>query len=275
MKILTIINQKYPSFTKSDRLISDFIIENFENVPAYTLKELSETIGVGEATIIRYCKKIGYTSLHEFRFDIVRDLENNKEVPLVQSSNYKQIFEGTKHQIDHTFQLNKHSLIKDLAKLVDKEVGLYFFGIGHSGLVAEMGAYRMARHGRKATAVSDLHYMAITSSVLEKDDLVIAISLSGQSPELIRSVKIAQSRGAYVCAITSHETSELAKIADKTLISTTDQIFALPDGASVDGIVTQLLLIEAIIKEFSNLHREETRRKSERITLSFASERRK
>lgn len=273
--LTTKIKSMYSIFTKTEVKIADYFLAHFDLVLSKTLQELSKELSVGEASIIRFCKKVGYGSLHEIRFDIVRQLEKDKSSFLKTNDVIQSLFEEARAQIDNTYNLIDRRQIRRIVKKINDSSRIIFMGIGHSGIVAQLGSYRMLRYGKESTAISDIHLQSMIATYCGKNDLLIAVSLSGQSPELIESVKIAKANKTHIVSIVSHIESELAHISDETLHTTTEKIFVLPDGASIDGIMTQLLIIESLIQEYAQIDREATRLKSETITLSFAKNRKK
>lgn len=67
--------------------------------------------------------------------------------------------------------------------------------------------------GFNVSSIADSHLMKINSSIISEGDLVIAISISGQTKKIVDSLKIAQSNGANTLLITSFEDSEAHKYA--------------------------------------------------------------
>ena len=68
MQTLGIIESYYPSFTKSEKRIADFIIESNSKVIDLTLSELAVMLNVGEATIVRFCRKMKLKGFQELKF---------------------------------------------------------------------------------------------------------------------------------------------------------------------------------------------------------------
>ncbi|MBN2253686.1 MAG: MurR/RpiR family transcriptional regulator, partial [Kosmotogaceae bacterium] len=67
MKILDRVREVYPSLSKSQRLIADSILENWENTAFVSPRELGERLGVSETTVIRFAKTLGYSGFSELR----------------------------------------------------------------------------------------------------------------------------------------------------------------------------------------------------------------
>lgn len=65
--IFNIIEEKYSSFTKTFKLISDYIKKNYSNIVFLSIQELAESMGVSTSSITRYCKELGYEGYSEFQ----------------------------------------------------------------------------------------------------------------------------------------------------------------------------------------------------------------
>lgn len=274
MNVEAKIKSVYPSLTKSEKKVADYMLQEQDSIISKTLSNLSEIIGVGEATIVRFVNKCGYDALHAFRFDVVR----NAEKQAITAGNIELANELSSvviKQINNSMDGLDLDKVSEVAKLIEKADDILFFGIGHSGIVAEMGAYRSMRLGKNAKAVTDSHHMAIQATLCNEDDLIFAVSLSGQSPETNTAVKIARDNKAKIVAIVSYMQSELAQLADYVFLATSEKVFARFDGSGIDAIITQLLMIETIFNEYSHIDYEYTKMMGEKLTMSFSRERRK
>ena len=95
---------------------------------------------------------------------------------------------------------------------------IVIYGLGSSGLTAKELAIRLSRMGLNATCETDSHLMIISSTVTQTDDVVIGISNSGETKEVIYALRNAKVNGAHVVSMTSMKGSTLAELADDTLV---------------------------------------------------------
>ena len=85
------------------------------------------------------------------------------------------------------------------------------YGVGNSGYAAEEFQLRFMRIGMDVSAVTDSQIMKISAALAETDTLIIAISLSGESTELLESVRIAKEKGAATVCMTASPFSSIAR----------------------------------------------------------------
>ena len=107
-----------------------------------------------------------------------------------------------------------------------KKVEIY--GLFRSGAVATDFYYQLLTLGIPTSYVSDVLTCAASASILDSNHLVIAISCSGQTKDVLDAVKIAKSNRVPVICLTGNKHSPLTKLADLTLV-------AAPSGNSVTG----------------------------------------
>lgn len=109
-------------------------------------------------------------------------------------------------------QMIEDQAIETVVGWIENANKTVIYGIGSSGFTAAELAQRLIRMGLNATGVTDSHLMIINSSIIKEGELVIAISNSGETPELIASLEIAKKKKAKIIALTSFQ----KQFADET-----------------------------------------------------------
>ncbi|MGL5977634.1 MAG: MurR/RpiR family transcriptional regulator [Erysipelotrichaceae bacterium] len=242
MKYINTIHSFYPTLTKSEKKIADYIFEYKSKVIYDTLSELSQNIGVGEATILRFIHKIGYDNFQDFKFSISREDEIFEDV--AGASFLERIEQNMIKAISDTRSLLVEHEVTRAIDAIDACSGLYFYGVGASGLAAQEGVSRFLLLGKHAKAIVDSHYQLMNSAILTVDDVVVAISLSGQTQEVIEAAALAKQKGATIIAITNYVQSSLASIADVVLLSAYKENPL--DGGSLVAKISQLYVMDVL-----------------------------
>ncbi|MEW4586335.1 SIS domain-containing protein, partial [Lactobacillus crispatus] len=104
--------------------------------------------------------------------------------------------------------------LKKIIQLIKSAKRVYFYGIGSSGYTSLEATQRLLRMGISAFAETESNNMFMTSSIISKDDLIIAISSTGSTDSLVRAIELAKKNKATVVALTSYDNSPLAQLAD-------------------------------------------------------------
>lgn len=242
MKYITLIESFYPSLTKSEKKVADYIIDQKDQVLYQSLSDMANHIQVGEATIVRFCYKLGFEGVQDLKFSISRedDLFKNQTY-----DNYIDTIESNIQKVVHETKLvlDPQSLTQVIDCLYQCEQ-VYLFGSGASGLATLEAESRLLRIGKITKSVIDSHYQLMHAALCTSKTCVIAISLSGSTIETVEAAQIAKENGAKVIVLTNYIQSPLAKIADLILLTAGKENPL--DGGSLVAKISQLYVIDLI-----------------------------
>lgn len=219
-----IIRGAYPSLTRSEQRISDYIVGHADEVLSQTISDLAAATHSSEITISRYCKKLGFGGLQGLKIalagvvytsdeSVYQDIHRDDSVETMTRKMFQNITDG----LQDTLRLIDFASLGRAIGLLKRAKRIAVYGFGNSATVCRDMETRFLRFGIPVQAYSDAHQQATSASLLTAEDAVVAVSHTGMTVELLRSVDIAHEAGAKVIAITSHGSSELAKKADIVL----------------------------------------------------------
>ncbi|KLE14765.1 MurR/RpiR family transcriptional regulator [Clostridium sp. C8] len=212
MDILYKIQKTYGEFSGKERDIADYIMQYGDKIKNISITDLAKEIGTSGATITRFAKKIGCNSFVDMKIELGA---NKIEVPSIDEEGifsaayqyYNEVIERTKMLID------KEAILK-VVKEIKKAKNIYIYGVGSSGLTGNEMMHRLLRMGFSVHSISDSHMMIINSSIVSEEDLVIGISISGETQEVVHSLRKSKENGAKTVSITSFEESSISKYSD-------------------------------------------------------------
>lgn len=247
------INSKMNSLTISERKVVEQL-KMHEQPFLLSMNELSLLSKVSEPSVVRLYRKLGYASYQELKVALAQEQVNNG---ITSIGNYNEIkdedladvvFDKMADQLATAMSMTKEKInvqqMEEAVQIISKADRVFFFGQGLSGNIAEDGAHKFMRMGGTTIAVKDPHYQAIYANHMCKDDVVIVISHSGETVNIIEVVKMSQKSGAFVIVITSNSNTTLAQMAD-TLLLTQAQETEKRSDAMVSRLV-QLALIDTL-----------------------------
>lgn len=242
-KITSIMQTHSSGFTKSEIKICHYINAHQESVMYMSITELADLIGVGEATILRFCRKIGYKGYQDFKLAMAK--EPMVSMSQTQERSYiEKLYETMIKSLENTKHLLVDTQIKQACTLIEQTKHVYVYGVGSSGLSAREASSKFLRIGKHIQAITDSHFQAINSATLTSDDVVIALTITGSTIDLLDSVKIAKERGCQVIAITSYIKSPITKYADVVLLTSGKENPL--EGGSLSAKMSQLFMIELL-----------------------------
>ncbi len=131
-----------------------------------------------------------------------------------------------------------------LTYLLDRAARIFISGAGRSKLVGNFFAMRLMHGGYDVSVVGEI----VTPSV-QTGDLLIIISGSGETEQLIAFAKKAKSLGADIVLISSRSSSTIGDIANETLQIGSEGQYGKVEGMPMGTVfeLSTLLFLEALI----------------------------
>lgn len=205
---------------KSEQKVADVILADPDNSVQSSIQSIASMASVSEPTVIRFCRALDCVGFQQFKLRLAQDLASRgtffyRDVTAEDSSKElsHKIIDGAIASLVHVRnQLNYESLDKAIQFYVDcNRIELY--GSGGSAIVAEDAQLKLFRLGKPAIAYSDPHIQHSAAALLDDKALVIAISHSGRSQDLLTTVQLAKDARSKVISVTATK-SPLAELSD-------------------------------------------------------------
>lgn len=247
----TILNMKihYEEFSKTEKKIADFLMQNPDGILPLYITELAERCGTSEATIVRFAKRLGFEGYQQLKIAIAQE-SNLRPVSenITEQDDAFDIFSKVCQDIYCSLEKTRHGIQKQaLQACCDKLLTadkILVFGLGNSASVALDTAHKIFRLGLNAVAYTDNHMQAIAAAHTNETSVVIGISLSGASKDIVNALQIAQQNGATTVAITNYGKSPIDKVSDIILHTVSDETNYRILGLS--SRIAQLAIIDTI-----------------------------
>jgi len=214
------------SFTNNEKQIANFILQDSKAILFDTAQELANRLNTSAAAIIRFSKKLGYTSFNDLKIDLALDQHiNETNVDLSELIKEKEPLESMVskskqsdlHAIEDVYDLLNIDTLQKSIQLLQQAKRIYLYGVGASYLCCYDFAQKLTRIGIDVVSFQDTHMQGATTASITKEDVVVAISYSGNTREVIVPVTYAKEVGTPVIAITQLSKNELHKYADALL----------------------------------------------------------
>jgi len=263
VKIKTI----YPSLTKSEKEVANYISKNYSNIIFTSLNKFSEECGVGEATIFRFFKKLGFSGYHEFKNKMANQLRNSNKESKSPASESEVTYQNILQMLDDTQKLTDIKKLKQTALDIINSNSIYLFGVGFSGLSAQATQIRLMRLGYKSFVFSDQHAQIVSTHLMTDEDMAIAFSITGDTVPTINWLKKAKESRAKTLAITNHSHSDITKIASSNIFTAGKEV--AQEGSTLITEMSQLYVIEQICNYLYKFDSENINKIKNKITLSI------
>lgn len=213
--IIPVIESLYHTFTPLEKNIGDFFIHNKTDMD-FSSKNISGMLFVSEASLSRFAQKCGFHGYREFIYEyrqgfVPVNAKGVSELSIPGLNTYQDL-------LNKSYALIDKAQILRIANLLSSVKRVYVYGRGSSGLVAQEMKLRFMRIGLNIEAITDSHIMKMNSVILDKDCLVIGISVSGQTEEILTSLKEAKKREAYTLLMTAHQEKSFSEFCNEILV---------------------------------------------------------
>ncbi|PWJ48613.1 MurR/RpiR family transcriptional regulator [Faecalicatena contorta] len=212
--VIPIIESNSDNFTNIEKRIASFFINNREELD-FSAKSISNQLYVSEAALSRFSKKIGFPGYREFIFQYKKTL--NKETKVVESY-IKEALNTYEELLNKSYALIDSKQIKRIVHLFNQKRRVFVYGMGSSGLAANEMKMRFTRLGIDVEAITDPHMLAVNSVRLNENCMVIGISISRATKEVISALDMAKERGAATILITSKKHDAEKEFYDEVVL---------------------------------------------------------
>ena len=268
--LLREIEERLPTFSKGQRLISAYILNNYDKAAYMTAAKLGSIVNVSESTVVRFAIELGYEGYPEFQHAL-------QEMVRTKLTSFQRM-EVTNSLIGDGDVLGK-VLLSDADKIkrtledIDREAffaavddivsasNIYVIGARSSASLASFLSHNLGMifDGVKSVPTASSGEMFEHMLNLGADDVLIAISFPRYSKKVINAVDYAHGKGAKVIAITDSTASPIAELADRQLLAKSDM------ASFVDSLVAPLSIINAIIVAVARKNQDELTQRLRRL----------
>lgn len=222
--VLLRVYEHMESYSPSEQRVAHYILEHAQNTVGLTVKELAKKSGTSEASVIRFCKTIGFDGYRDFALQLATELavQQNNDQP-----EYTDVSVGDSLQtiMQNIAYNNIKAIEKSLSLLSEEDVHravsylnaarkIDFYGVGASGIVAQDGLTKFMRIGKVCTAYQDSHLQITSATTLTRQDVAIAISWSGNTVDVLKATRLAKENGAKIITMTKVGKNELLQYGD-------------------------------------------------------------
>lgn len=250
--ILDLISRETAGFSKGQRQIAKFIVENYDKAAFMTAGQLGLKVGVSESTVVRFASALhfsGYPDMRKALQEMVRGrmnslqrIEVGKEL-LDEENVLKTVLISDMEKLHTTLsEINKKDFDAAVSEII-KARNLYIVGMRSATALAGFMGYYLNLLLDNVRLVSDNAISEIYEQMLhiDEDDLIIGISFPRYSRRTVMALDFAKKRGARIIALTDTANSPFVSIADICLFARSDMVSFL------DSLVAPLSLINALI----------------------------
>ena len=247
------IQQIYPSLSKGERKVADYVRENMSAVLRMTIRELKDAVGVSEPTVFRFCQAMGYSGFKDFKISMAQgyssyneyffhtDAENNATElqALIRKTLYSE-----SHVIETTMRFLDETLLEAASRQLIASRRICLFGVGTSFTICNDAQRKLTRLGLSVWTYNEFHSSMMLISTMNENDVVFCISHSGITPETGEILKIAHAKGIHTILMTSFPNTPMCTYAQIILRTYGHEVST--NRTAMTSRIGQLAVVDAL-----------------------------
>jgi len=247
----TRIRAIYQQLSKKEKAVADLILNHPEKIIHSTISEIASELKIADATVFRFCKRLGFKGYQAVKIalateptsplpDIHEEIsENDDEGAII-----KKVFKSNIRTLEDTAQMLDTSQFKEATKALISARKIDFYGSGGSGAIALDAHHKFLRTGLLSSCYNDSHLQMMSAAQLTSEDVVICISHSGTSKDIIEVLKVAKLKGVKTIGITHFADTPLSQLADISLLTISEETAFRSEALA--SRLAQLSIIDAL-----------------------------
>lgn len=250
--ILTILQEKYPEFSKGQRRIARYITEAYDKAAFMTANRLGKTVGVSESTVVRFAVDLGfdgYPSMQKAMQEMV--LNRLTSVQRIEVANDRigdqdvvsMVLQSDMEKLRQTGENLDRNEFSAAVNAILKAKRIYILGVRSVAPLANFLGYYLNYMFNNVHVISGASVGEMFERIVgvDSEDVVIAFSFPRYSASTTRGAQYCRSTGATVIGFTDNKQSPLGQVCDHVLIAKSDMV------SLVDSLVAPLSIINALI----------------------------
>lgn len=239
------------SLSKKEKMIASYISSHSRAASQMTINEMAQTLGMADSTIFKFTRKLGYSGFKDFHnaliseeFDPAISIHENISDTSSPLGVAVSVFNSSIDSLSHTKEMLESENLEGAVSLIVSSKTVFLFGLGGSNIIAADAYHKLLRSPLNVKYTSDYHLQLMEASRATKDDCAIIFSHTGRCKEAIQLADLFQQIGGRVLVITSDRNSPLARRADVTLLTISEETSFRSE--SLASRIVQLALIDSL-----------------------------
>ena len=219
------IDAVYNYLSETEKRIADYFLIHENEIASANIHNLAATIGTSPSSITRFVQKVYGKSFSQAKIEIARQSESELErssALLGWNLDYRdmpnKVIFSIQEVCKEVISYNGMDTFEKAVDLIIHAETIYLVGIGSSGIVAQDFFQKLIKLQRKVIYVIDSHFNIMTSLICGKNDVVVALSNSGQTREVCIACEHMKQNGAKIISITGNIDGKLKRISDISMV---------------------------------------------------------
>lgn len=237
--------------SEKEQAVAGFLLSDPQGFISLSISALAARCGVSETVIIRLYRKLGYEGFHQFKIDVAQSLTEaapdglgNLRAGDTMEAIKRKVFAITRQALEESVESVESSLLERTRDALLQARRVVVAAFGGSAPVGMDLVHMLLKQGIVATLWTDSHMQAMTAAVMGPGDVLVAISHSGSSRDIVEAIEMARQRGATTILLTGFPHSPAAKVAEICLVAVSRETEYQTD--SMTSRIVQLAVVDTL-----------------------------
>lgn len=232
--------------TEAEKRVCNYIVGNPKEISNLNINELARKSHTSKTVVINMSQKLDFEGFADLKFYLKNKFKNTEEEISSQETTNQIV-----RLASMTSEIINYVKIEEVAEEILKAKTVYIAGRGTSKACASHLNHLLLTIGVKCLLIEDYNLLTLVAEKMDSDEMLVLISLSGNTRRIVEAAKFAKIRNASLASITSFTNNELSKLADVNLYSASKSI----DTAEDDDISrVGLFIIAEILAHQVKIH---------------------
>ncbi|CBV41402.1 MurR/RpiR family transcriptional regulator [Halomonas elongata] len=271
--ILSRITSDFAGLRDAEKKVAELIFADIDFVSEASIGDIAARADVSDASVTRFARAVGCQNVRDLKLRLARALAAGRRFiqDAGDTDGLGAVYDIATQTLEVNRELMEQADVAGAIELLDGARQILVFGAGGgSTMLAQELQFRLVRLGYAISAYPQSLLPRMVASTLEPDDVVVTLSVSGYTPEIVESAQIARQYGARVVAITANG-SPLAETADVVLpVAARETDFIYHPSASRYAV---LAAIDVLALELALRHQDRSRDKLRRLKITLDAHR--
>jgi RpiR family carbohydrate utilization transcriptional regulator len=238
----------------AEKVVAEYVLQNPKTVVTLTTKQLALACSSSEATIIRFCKRIGINSFKDLKIEIAKEmnLEENTETLFDSPLQFEDSLETVVNKvatksiqaITNTTKLLSLEMLEKAIEMLYASKRVFLYGAGGSSIVVQDFTQKLLRINVQAFQSNDIHVQMMMAANMNKEDVLFLVSTSGKTKEILQLISVAKEKETRTILLTQLNKSPARSSADIILdISAEEQNVRI---GTMTARIAQLAVIDSL-----------------------------
>lgn len=233
------------TLSNSEYEILEYIIKSPSKVSQMTVQELATNTFVSTASIMRLCKKLGYSGFTELKYR----LKTDEQIALSDTTiTFSDIQTSILSDITKTSNLINHPTIEAVTNLLLSSKRIHLFSKGISNCALDYFSKYLLTCSRDSVLYTDTHIAHLNAARMSEQDVLIVASLSGSTSQVLKTVQVAKAHGATIIAFTKMNNNPIANLSTYNFYISTSE--SRNDSFDTQSRAGMFYIIDLIIANY-------------------------